>query len=153
MEILRFAIGAPPAPNGGGGVHFSEEKGHQTAQLSEKANGLFIYAATACRFLDAGDFADPMDRQDRLDLILDTGPATDGWGEDGPQNHIDDIYLKVLSFPAREKLSPAARRITYEIMKNALGFLVTVFQPVTIQSLGGFVQCGVKGPGDMTERL
>ncbi|KAJ4025043.1 hypothetical protein NW752_002503 [Fusarium irregulare] len=122
-------------------------------QLSEKSNGLFIYAATACRFLDAGDFADPLDRQDRLDLILETSTDTDDWGDDGPQNQIDDIYLKVLSFPAREKLSPSARRMTYEIMKNTLGFLVTVFQPVTIPSLEGFVQSVFKGSGVIADRL
>ncbi|RBR15923.1 uncharacterized protein FIESC28_07125 [Fusarium coffeatum] len=122
-------------------------------QLSEKSNGLFIYAATACRFLDAGDFADPLDRQDRLDLILETSTDTDDWGDDGPQNQIDDIYLKVLSFPAREKLSPTARRMTYEIMKNTLGFLVTVFQPVTILSLEGFVESVFKGSGVIADRL
>ena len=88
-----------------------------------------------------------------LELILEAGSDTDDWGEDDPQNHIDDIYVKVLSYPAREKLSPSAKRMTYEIMKNALGFLVTVFQPVTISSLKGFVQSVIKGPGDIVERL
>ena len=122
-------------------------------QLSERANGLFIYAATACRFLDAGDFADPDDRQDRLDLILEASSDTDDWGEDGPQNHIDDIYLKVLSYPAREKLSPRAMGMTYEMMENTLGFLVTVFQPVTIPSLEGFVQSVHETPGSVPDRL
>lgn len=40
------------------------------SRLRVKADGLFIYAATVCRFLDSGDFFDGEARQERLEYIF-----------------------------------------------------------------------------------
>lgn len=114
-------------------------------KLSKKADGLFIYAATACRFLDAEDFPDEEARQERLDQIFqnysDTEDSeiqdseTDEWGADAPQQKVDEIYLKVLSFPDREKMSPKTRQRTYDGMRMTLGFLAVLFEPVATSAL------------------
>lgn len=110
------------------------------SKLSKKSDGLFIYAATACRFLDAEDFHDEEARQERLDTILQDysetdNSETDDWDNDSPQHKVDEIYLKVLSFPDREKLSPKTRKRTYDGMRMTLGFLTVLFEPVATSSL------------------
>lgn len=109
-------------------------------KLSKKADGLFIYAATACRFLDAEDFPDQEARQERLDLILQDYSETDyfdtnDWDTNAPQQKVDEIYLKVLSFPDRKGMSPKTRKRTYDGMRMTLGFLAVLFQPVATSSL------------------
>lgn len=109
-------------------------------KLSKKADGLFIYAATACRFLDAEDFPDEEARQERLDQIFEDYSETDDsdaddWETDAPQQKVDEIYLKVLSFPDREKVSPKTRQRTYDGMRMTLGFLAVLFEPVATSSL------------------
>ncbi|OBS29574.1 hypothetical protein FPOA_03512 [Fusarium poae] len=117
--------------------------------LSKTSDGLFIYAATICRFLDAEDFDFDEARQERLELILQNSKdnedsATDDsemdeWEVDSPQNHVDEIYCKVLSFPDREKMSPAMKKKTYKDMGIVFGFLVIFFEPVSISSLKVFL--------------
>ncbi|KAJ4245749.1 hypothetical protein NW762_013873 [Fusarium torreyae] len=118
------------------------------AQLSRRSDGLFIYAATACRFLDANDFDNEEARQERLDLILQSSSESDGsgsddsetddWADNAPQNKVDDIYRKVLSFPDRG-MGPKTRKKTYESMEMVLGFLVVLFEPVAMVSLKEFL--------------
>ncbi|KAM0425652.1 hypothetical protein ACHAPT_009184 [Fusarium lateritium] len=47
-------------------------------RLSQKADGLFIYAATVCRFLDADDFTDEEARQERPEQIFEDCGEVDG---------------------------------------------------------------------------
>lgn len=114
-------------------------------RLSKKADGLFIYAATTCRFLDAEDFPDQEARQERLDLILqdytETDDSdTDDWETDAPRQKVDDIYLKVLSFPDREGMSPKTKKRTYDSMRMTLGFLAVLFEPVGTSALEELLQ-------------
>ncbi|KAF6833672.1 Vegetative incompatibility protein HET-E-1-like protein 7 [Colletotrichum plurivorum] len=91
--------------------------------LRDKADGLFIYAATACRFLDTDDFEDDEARREILDQIFDDDMETDG-----PQQKVDEIYLKVLSFPRLTKSSKA-------FIQQVLGFIAVFFEPVCVPSL------------------
>ncbi|KAJ4312919.1 hypothetical protein N0V84_009688 [Fusarium piperis] len=102
-------------------------------KLSQKADGLFIYAATVCRFLDSEDFTDEEARQERLDQIFEDD------GEDGPQQKVDEIYLKVLSFPHLAKSTKRTRERTFAHTGTVLGFLAVLFEPVSISSLGVLV--------------
>ncbi|KAG4259133.1 hypothetical protein FPRO03_13068 [Fusarium proliferatum] len=118
-------------------------------ELRDKADGLFIYAATACRFLDAEDFDDEEARQERLDLILESTPGSgesgdndsdvDDWEAESPKNKIDEIYRKVLSFPDREKMSPRTKQRMYNDLCMILGFLVVLFKPAAIPALKKFL--------------
>ncbi|KAF6796351.1 Vegetative incompatibility protein HET-E-1-like protein 7, partial [Colletotrichum sojae] len=92
-------------------------------RLREKADGLFIYAATACRFLDTDDFEDDEARREILGQIFDDDMETDG-----PQQKVDEIYLKVPSFPRLTKSSKA-------FIQQILGFIAVFFEPVCVPSL------------------
>lgn len=109
-------------------------------RLSKKADGLFIYAATACRFLDSEDFLDEEARQERLDQIFRDPSETDasdqdGWGTDAPQHKVDEIYLNVLSFPDLKKVTPKTQEKTYYGMRMTLGFLAVLFEPIAASPL------------------
>ncbi|KAF6824878.1 vegetative incompatibility protein HET-E-1 [Colletotrichum musicola] len=93
-------------------------------RLREKADGLFIYAATACRFLDTDDFEDDEARREILDQMFDDDMETDG-----PQQKVDEIYLKVLAFQRFTKSSKT-------FIQQILGFIAVLFEPVSVPSLG-----------------
>ncbi|KAJ4005466.1 hypothetical protein NW766_011014 [Fusarium irregulare] len=69
-------------------------KNEEMSQLIEKADGLFIYAATTCRFLDATD--DDGIQGLRLRKLIE-GKTDHGT----PEARLDEIYRKVLTFPTR----------------------------------------------------
>ncbi|KAJ4329625.1 hypothetical protein N0V87_010708 [Didymella glomerata] len=56
--------------------------------LVRRASGLFIWAATACRFISEGTFA-----EDRLEMLAD---GSDCDSAAGPERHLDRLYLTVL---------------------------------------------------------
>ncbi|RSL40369.1 hypothetical protein CEP53_013401, partial [Fusarium sp. AF-6] len=100
-------------------------------KLCQKADGLFIYAATVCRFIDAEDFADEEARQERLEQIFD-----DEGEADSPQQKVDEIYLKVLSFPHLDKSTKKTRERIFARTGTVLGFLAVLFEPVSVSALG-----------------
>lgn len=104
------------------------------ASLRKKADGLFIYAATICRFLDCEDFGDDEAREERLEQILSDEIETDA-----PQQKVDEIYQKVLSFPHLVKLTPKSQMKFRDKTKKILGFITAVFEPVSVLSLGALV--------------
>lgn len=103
-------------------------------KLGQIADGLFIYAATACRFLDAEDFADEEARLERLEQIFE-----DDGGVHGPQQKVDEIYLKVLSFPHLANSTKKTRERIFSRTGTVLGFLAVLFEPVSVSSLGVLV--------------
>jgi hypothetical protein len=104
------------------------------AKLSQKSDGLFIYAATACRFLDAEEFSDPDSRQELLDVIFDN--LVD---RGAPQEKADEIYLKVLSFRHLENARVTTRRRFFASITKILGFIAVFFEPVSTSSLADFL--------------
>jgi hypothetical protein len=132
-------------------------------ELSNKSDGLFIYAATACRFLDAEDFDDEEARQERLDLILESNSDSDesgindsdidDWEADSPQNKVDEIYRKVLSFPDRERMSPRTKQKIYNGLSMVLGFLVVFFKPVATLILKKFLPSLAESMDQLLKKL
>ena len=102
-------------------------------QLKEKADGLFIYAATACRFLDHDFFYDEKGRQERLDQILQ-----DDGERESPQHKVDEIYIKVLSNPKLDA-PPKARDRFFADTGKLLGFIAVLFEPLPVPCLGKLV--------------
>ncbi|KAF5010334.1 hypothetical protein FDECE_3509 [Fusarium decemcellulare] len=103
-------------------------------KLREKANGLFIYAATTCRFLDTRDFDDKDARDQRLELIFD-----DEWETDGPQQTVDGIYIKVLKFSDIESSHKSLRDKLHFDIGRLLGFIAVLFEPASVATLGHFL--------------
>jgi hypothetical protein len=120
--------------------------GAETIQaLVQSAGGLFIWAATACRFVQEGrQFAD-----DRLRIVLKESTVTDNLSKDSsssedsctddqlevpPEEVLDSIYLTVLKNPVR-RYRKHERRKWYALMKEILGAIVLLFLPLPAASL------------------
>lgn len=108
------------------------------ARLSRKADGLFIYASTLCRFLDTEEFEDEKSRHERLKQIFD-----DEVGAEAPQQKVDEIYLKVLAFPHLAKASSGHKKRFYDRVTNILGFITILFEPASIASLSALLPLDV----------
>ncbi|RGP81028.1 wd40 repeat [Fusarium longipes] len=96
-------------------------------KLAEKSDGLFIYAVTACRFLDNSQFSNKEFRDMRLNLILEQ--------DQGPQQEVDGIYLKVLRFPDFDEEPESVRELFYTRISRLIGFAIVLLRPVSVDTL------------------
>jgi hypothetical protein len=96
-------------------------------QLVLYACGLFIWAATACRFIREGKrFA-----RKRLDTILKGGSS----GVTAPEKHLDEIYLTVLMHSISAEYSDEEKEEVYDMLKHTLGIMVVLLLPLSASSL------------------
>jgi len=113
-------------------------------QLVHKSGGLFIWAATACRFINEGEeFA-----EDRLDEILE------GTGFEGtPEQHLDQIYLTVLqsSIPNTFRLPEKVR--LYARQRRILGSIAVLLSPLPAASLAKIISISGTQVMQTLERL
>jgi hypothetical protein len=113
--------------------------------LVQKASGLFIWAATACRFIqEGGQFVD-----DRLRVVLKDSSVTDNSSRNSsssedsctddqfeilPEKRLDSIYLTVLKRPVR-RYRKHERKKWYTLIKATLGAVVLLYSPLSATSL------------------
>jgi hypothetical protein len=96
-------------------------------QLVLRACGLFIWAATACRFIREGkQFA-----HKRLDKILKGSSST----ITAPDKHLDEICLTVLKHSISSEHSDQEREEVGAILKHTLGSIVVLLSPLSACSL------------------
>jgi hypothetical protein len=96
-------------------------------QLVHESNGLFIWAATACRFIREGkQFA-----RKRLDTIL----KGSGSAITAPEKHLNEIYLAVLKHSIGSRYSDEEKEEVYDMLKYTLGSIVVLLSPLSISSL------------------
>ncbi|MCJ1423104.1 hypothetical protein MMC29_000985, partial [Sticta canariensis] len=102
--------------------------GEQTIKyLIRKASGLFIWAATACRFIcDGKQFASM-----RLTKILEDN--TDSTM--APEKHLDEIYLTVLKQCIKSGFTEKEKKSLYSMLRQILGSMVVLFSPLSVDSL------------------
>jgi hypothetical protein len=99
--------------------------------LVQSASGLFIWAATACRFIREGLFAD-----ERLRTLLEgDAPAAAAAAATTPEGHLNGIYLAVLRNSVQPGFSQQDKEKFYSILRDILGSLVAVFSPLSVDSL------------------
>jgi hypothetical protein len=100
--------------------------------LVQSASGLFIWAATACRFISEGLFP-----EDRLHMLAD---GSDRDSAASPEQHLNQLYLAVLQKSIQS--SHTARELAkyYSIMRQILGSVVALSSPLSISSLGTLIQ-------------
>jgi hypothetical protein len=96
-------------------------------QLARKADGLFIYAATACRFLSAGTTKTAI--KFRLETIFN-----DEVDSNSPQQSLDNIYTQILRFSVVNKIERERKEI-YKLFKQILGPIILLFHPLSIDGL------------------
>ncbi|KAG9230375.1 heterokaryon incompatibility protein-domain-containing protein [Amylocarpus encephaloides] len=97
-------------------------------QLVTYASGLFIWAATACRFIREGKrFA-----RKRLDTIL-KGSSSSTITE--PEKHLNGIYLTVLKHSISSVYSDEEKKMAYDILKHTVGSIVVLLSPLSALSV------------------
>jgi hypothetical protein len=93
-------------------------------RLVQNASGLFIWAATAYRFIRKSKFATKS-----LDMILAHSSAT----VNAPEKHLNEMYITVLRHCISEY--PNEEEELQSMLKSVLGSIVTLASPLSIQSL------------------
>jgi hypothetical protein len=94
--------------------------------LVETASGLFIWAATACRFIREG-----LSAENRLRVLLegDNGPSS-------PEEHLNRIYVTVLRNSIQARYDEQERQMLYGMLRKLLGSIVVLFSPLSVTSVG-----------------
>jgi hypothetical protein len=93
--------------------------------LAQNANDLFIWAATACRFIREELFAD-----ERLRTLLngDASAAT-------PEEHLNGIYITVLQNSIHPGYMEQEKQRLYSILRDILGSIVALFSSLSVECL------------------
>jgi hypothetical protein len=96
-------------------------------QMVHNASGLFIWAATACRYIREGKrYA-----AKRLDTILHSGAST----IIGPEKRLDEIYTTVLQQSVSPEYTDEEKGESYQMLRQVLGSAVILFSPLSVHSL------------------
>jgi len=96
--------------------------------LVRSASGLFIWAATACRFISEGLFA-----EERLQMLAD---GSDRDSAASPEQHLNQLYLTVLQKSIQSSYTTRELAKYYSIMRQILGSIVAISSPLSVSSLG-----------------
>jgi hypothetical protein len=99
-------------------------------QLTQIAGGLFIWAATACRFIQEGPFAD-----ERLQTLLEGSTSTTA-----PEEHLNELYTTVLTKSTRSDHSAKEKEALHGLLRYILGSIVILLSPLPATSL--VLYCG-----------
>jgi hypothetical protein len=96
-------------------------------RLVQVASGLFIWAATACRFIRQGkQFA-----ARRLDMILNSSSnaATE------PDKHLNEIYITVLRNSVAAEYTEEEKEELYYMLRQVLGSIAILLSPLPVYPL------------------
>jgi hypothetical protein len=125
--------------------------------LVRSASGLFIWAATACRFIRKGRrFA-----ADRLSMILKDSPVDDSAADSSiddsstdssaiedsaitPEEQLNRIYATVLENSVRNYTKPE-RKKWYKLLRETIGAIILLFSPLSAFSLASLLD--IQGEG------
>jgi len=103
-------------------------------QLVQSASGLFIWAATACRFICKGKgFA-----AKRLETILRNDSNTTA----APEKHLDQIYITVLQNSVSADYTDEEKEEQCETLRYVLGSVAVLLSMLSVWSLSKLLQSG-----------
>jgi len=95
--------------------------------LVQMASGLFIWAATTCRFIREGKrFA-----AKRIDTILNSSSSAAA----APEKHLNEIYITVLKHSVSAGYTNEEKEELYYMLRQILGSIVILFSPLSVHSL------------------
>jgi len=104
--------------------------------LVRKAAGLFIWAATACRFINEGRLFTAK----RLSLMLQGDISITA-----PEKQLNDIYITVLKNSISDSYDEQEKEDLYEILRATLGTIVILFSPLSTFSLAKLLHTPKEG--------
>jgi hypothetical protein len=99
--------------------------------LVRSASGLFIWAATACRFISEGLFA-----EERLHMLAD---GSDRDSAASPEQHLNQLYLTVLQKSVQSSYTARELARYHSMIRQILGSIVALSSPLSVSSLGTLV--------------
>ena len=105
----------------------------EVSTLVEKADGLFIYAATACRFLGGARSRSQLDT--RLGMIFDSRVAGTS-----PQGSLDEIYTHILQFSVTgQDILEEEKQDLADLFRQVVGSIISLFEPLGVAALSGLL--------------
>lgn len=64
--------------------------------------------------------------------------------EDAPQHKVDEVYLKVLSFPRLSQWRASSKARFFNDVERILGFTAVLFESASVLSLSEFLSLGIE---------
>ncbi|KAL8349140.1 hypothetical protein RB601_002033 [Gaeumannomyces tritici] len=101
-------------------------------RLVECSCGLFIWASTACRFIEGGKRLAAR----RIEKLINEHRS----GKAGPEEQLDQIYTTVLQNAIAQDSSPTEKDEVCLVLKRVLGSIVVLLSPLSIDSLGRLIE-------------
>ncbi|KAE9363034.1 hypothetical protein N431DRAFT_423438 [Stipitochalara longipes BDJ] len=95
--------------------------------LVQRASGLFIWAATVCRFIRQGRQFAPK----RLDTIVSSSASS----ANAPEKHLNQIYITVLKQSISDEYTSEEREELCSLLREILGSIILLLSPLTLHSL------------------
>ena len=126
-DIERYLMHGIAEIFGGKGLPMPLER--EMKILADKADNLFLYAATALRFIGDEVVNDP---QSQFAIILDSREEPD----ENPYSIIDDLYLRVLD--AAVSQNTVSRSRVEQWTCNIIRIIVTIREPLPVPALAMF---------------
>ncbi|PMD49976.1 WD40 repeat-like protein [Hyaloscypha bicolor E] len=98
-------------------------------RLVQSASGLFIWAATACRFIREGK----RHAARRLDTILRSGSSAGT--VTAPEKHLNEIYTTILKHSVPSEYTDEEKGESYRMLRQVLGSIIILFTTLSTCSL------------------
>jgi hypothetical protein len=117
-------------------------------QLARLADGLFIWAATACRFIQKVEKVNLIRK--RLATIVQGGSSI---AEGQPEKHLNDIYTTVLRHSIPAKCSLEEKEEFLSMLRDVLGAIVILLSPLSFHSVSRLLGLQTEEVDDCLEDL
>ncbi len=108
--------------------------------LVAKAQGLFIYAATVCRFIEKEADQWPLDRL--LRIILSNETTDDIITDEPSTKDLDHIYSQILEHQLKDVKNPKKRERLESIFRQVVGAIVILFNPLSTVGIAKLLNIG-----------
>ena len=96
--------------------------------LVSNASGLFIWAATTCRFIREGKKRKVI--KNRLSSVLHSSSSITE-----PEKHLNEIYITVLKHSIPAEFSDEEKKEEFVLLRNTLGSIAVLLSPLSVHAL------------------
>lgn len=121
-------------------------------ELVIKADGLFIFAATTCRFIQQLPIDDIDGMDYRLRLIFEN--VIDGNSScDSPQKRLDGLYTSILKDGLLKNRMQSEEPKQYEMFRDIVGAIMNLFDPIPVSALAQLIGKRLDEVQNMVKRL
>ncbi|KAJ9484092.1 hypothetical protein VN97_g9286 [Penicillium thymicola] len=100
-------------------------------RLAIHASGLFIWCATACRFIQEGGYF----AEGRLNILLRGSTSTTA-----PEKHLNEIYTSVLRAAILPTYTEQEKEEFCDHLRHILGTIVILYSPLRLESMCKLIQ-------------